>query len=163
MAYNNSISRILNSMAIQVGRQEENLEKSKNNVDTQFNDILEKITGHFNNNEMKIVLNWLNESIQKEMDLEKKIELNPFVYKKDSILILKQKVNLLHSKIIELLLNKIDIVTSSGDSNEMREVFSAVQMFLVSMNLNKHVSEKIYGDYLKKLTQTMKMYVEIAL
>ena len=97
-------SKILNTLALKI----ESEEQDTNAVDKQFNKIYSKIESLFMKNDFEGVLEWFHEIVKKEVQIKKKIIDYPEVYDKPLNNILISKMQTLHSKIIELVVDKID-------------------------------------------------------
>ena len=147
------LSNILNLLTLQLHNNEEDNEI----IDKQFMRILSTIETHFNNNEFEIVLDWFHETIKKEIQLKRKIIENSFVYDKPSIHLLLSKTNALHSKIIELVVDRIDQVVF-GNDQDINVIFDLAQTFISSITINRETDEVIYDNYVKLLTQAMQIF-----
>jgi hypothetical protein len=147
------LGNILNLLTLQLNNSEEDNER----VDYQFRKIFSIIEKHFDNNEFEIVLDWFHESVKKEKHLKEKIQRNPFVYDKPSIHLLISKTNALHSKIIELVVDKIDQVMFDNDQ-DMRVIFDLAQTFISNLTINRHIDEDIYDNHIKILAQAMEIF-----
>lgn len=147
-------SKVLNSLAMQFIKSEDINE----NVDVQLNNIFNMIKEHFNKLEIELVLDWFHATTLKEQELKNKIKNNPFVYDNNSIKILLSKTNALHSKIIVLVVDKIDEVAYIDSEENIRVIFDLAQSFISSLTINRTNNEVIYDNYIKTLTQAMEIF-----
>ena len=146
-------SQILNTLALKIdSSQEDNGE-----VDKQFNEIFTIIENNFNENKLNIVLEWFHAIVKKEVQIKKRMIDFPEVYDKPSNRTLIAKMQTLHSKIIEMVIDRVDQVVL-GDEVDMRVIFELAQTFISSLTVNRMIDEVIYDNYIKILTQAMEIF-----
>ena len=146
-------SKILNTLALKLETNEEDSEA----VNKQFNKIFSSIENHFKKNEFDKVLEWFHETVKKEVQIKEKIIDFPEVYDKPSNHALIAKMQALHSKIIELVIDRIDQVVLN-DQVDMRVIFELGQTFISSLTINRIINEVIYDNYVKILSQAMEVF-----
>lgn len=148
------LSNILNMLTLQAYN---NAEEDKGSIDIQFLNILEFITRQFKANKLEIVLDWFHEAVKKEVQLKRKIKENPSIFDKDSIHTLLSKTNALHSKIIELVTDKIDQVGLVATLDN-RVIFDLAQTFISDLTIHREINEVIYDNHIKIITQAMEIF-----
>lgn len=138
------------------------------NIDNQFMSLLKTIERYFQNQEYDLLFEWLTELIKKELELKHKQELDYRTFKKDSINILICKVNMFHSRIIEMLIDDIDI--AYNDYLEMKasnpefadqlklSTISLVNDFVDHLTEHRIINEGIYDQYIDLINQSLQIF-----
>ena len=82
------------------------------------------------------------------------------MYNKPNITALISKTNILHSKIIELLVEKIDTL-SRKERDQMKHKMVAVDLantFVDSLSKNRDIDELLYDDYIKTIGESLRIF-----
>lgn len=146
------ISNILNYLIMQ------GASKNSDDIDIQLKKIINKIETCFKDNEIEIVLDWFHESIKKEIELKMKRINNPHVYNKPKIALLISKTNMLHSKIVDLLIERIDYYFEEGGSQTKMMANDLSNTFLTNLTENRKNDEILYDNYIKVISDAMKIF-----
>ena len=150
------ISNILNTLVLKGSKG-----GSSNDVDIHLKKILKKIEDDFKNNRLNIVLDWFHESIKKELDLKLKRLNNPHVFNKPNIALLILKTNLIHSKIIELLVERIDLLCEENTEQSKMIAVDLANTFVANLSMNRDNDELVYDQYIKVISDEMKIFTRI--
>ena len=134
-------------------------------IDKQFISLLKTVERYFQEHEYELLFEWLAELIKKEQELKRKQEEDYRVYKTDSINLLICKVNLFHARIMEMLINDIDI--AYADYSEMKttnpEFADSLKLSTITMandfinHLTEHrlIDEFVFDQYIDMINQTL--------
>lgn len=159
------IKHILNMLAIQTTK---NDNFSVQDIDNQFVSLLKTVERYFREQEYELLFEWLAELVKKELELKHKQEMDSHIYKKDSINLLICKVNLFHARIIEMLIDEIDIAYQ--DYLEMKEhnpefsqqlKFSTITMaseFINHLTESRVIDEAVFDQYIELLSQSLQIF-----
>lgn len=158
------ITNIINMLALKSTQESVNAEA----IDQQFVSLLKTVEKYFEDLEYDLLFDWLNELIKKETDLKHKQQENFRVFKKDSINLLICKVNMFHSRIIELFVNSIDDAyhdyryigeSSPTFANQIKaETITTVNKFINNLTDNRHINEKLFDQYIEIISQSLKIF-----
>lgn len=160
------IKHILNMLAIQIKR--EDAATTEQVIDQQFLSLMKTVERYFRNQEYNLLFEWLNELIKKEVELKHKQELDFRTFKKDSINLLICKVNLFHSRIVEMLIDEIDIayqdyldMQSSNPEFSTQIKFSTISMandFINHLTENRSINELVIDQYIGLISQSLQIF-----
>jgi hypothetical protein len=137
-------------------------------IDKQFVSLLKTVENYFVNHEYDLLFEWLSELVKKELELKRKQEQDFRVYKKDSINLLICKCNVFHARIIEMLIDEIDIAYQ--DYLELRErnpefadqmKFSTVSIandFINHLTESREIDEDMFDQYISIISQSLKIF-----
>ncbi len=158
------IKHILNMLAIQTKRED----VSEQSIDNQFLSLMKTVERYFREQEYDLLFEWLNELIKKESELKLKQEADFRVYKKDSINLLICKVNLFHNRIVEMLVDEIDIayqdfldMKSSNPEFAAQIKFSTIAMandFINHLTENRSINELVIDQYIGLISQSLQIF-----
>lgn len=152
-------------LALQTSRNEE---VSVESIDNQFLSLMKVVERYFQENEYELLFDWFNELIKKEIELKRKQEMDFRIYKKDSINLLICKVNMFHHRVMEMLVDQIDI--SYQDYSDMKvsnpEFAASIKedMLFVANNFIKHLTENrlldelLFDQYISIIEQSLKIF-----
>ena len=147
------ISNILNSLLLKGKEGDEE-------IDAYLNQIINRIEVFLNENNLFLVFDWLNECIKKEFDLKKKKSENPFVYNKPATNTLIMKTNMLHSKIIEMAVEKIDECATIDTEESKIFALSFANKFIANCIEHRDNDEKTYDRYLQVIFDALIIFDE---
>ena len=160
-----SIKHILNMLALQTSRSDEVTIES---IDVQFMSLMKVVERYFMEHEYELLFDWLNELMKKEVELKKKQEENFRVYKKDSINLLICKVNMFSARIIEMLIDEIDVAYQ--DYIEMKEsnpefagsikanMILMANNFINHLTENRSIDEAAFDQYIILIEQALQIF-----
>lgn len=160
------IKHILNMLAIQTAKTDAIV--SQESIDNQFVSLLKTVERYFREQEYELLFEWLAELVRKELELKKKQEMDFRVYKRDSINLLICKVNLFHARIIEMLIDEIDIAYQ--DFQEMKVTnpefaeqikFSTLTManeFINHLTEYRSIDEPVFDQYIELISQSLNIF-----
>ena len=145
------IKNILNKLSLQSSRNEEVSEES---IDHQFLILIKIVEQYLLEQEYEIFFDWLNELIKKEKELKKKLLIDFHVFNKDPLNLLITKVNRSHTKIVNLLIEDIEIsyqdYSNMYDSNPdfaeqvKFEVLNRINTYIYYLTENRFTNETLY-------------------
>ncbi len=159
------IKHILNMLTIQTTK---NDNFSVEDIDIQFISLLKTVEIYFREQEYELLFEWLAELVKKELELKHKQQSDYRIYKKDSINLLICKVNLFHARIIEMLIDEIDIAYQ--DYLEMKESnpefaqqikFSTLAMvneFITHLTGSRAIDEAVFDQYIELISQSLQIF-----
>ena len=129
---------------------------------------MKTVERYFREQEYDLLFEWLNELIKKEVELKRKQDDNFRVFKKDSINLLICKVNLFHARIVEMLVDEIDIAYQDfldmKDSNpefSTQIKFSTIAMandFINHLTENRSINELVIDQYIGLISQSLQIF-----
>ena len=154
-------------LAIQTTKSDSTI-TAEESIDRQFLSLLKTVERYFQNQEYDLLFEWLTELIKKELDLKRKQEENFRVYKKDSINLLICKVNLFHARIIEMLIDDIDVAyqdylemkTSNSEFADQLKfsTISVVNDFINHLTENRAIDEVVFDQYIDLISQSLQIF-----
>lgn len=160
------IKHILNMLAIQIKR--EDVAATEQVIDRQFLSLMKTVERYFSNQEYDLLFEWLNELVKKEVELKHKQEVDFRTFKKDSINLLICKVNLFHSRIVEMLIDEIDIayqdyldMQSSNPEFSTQIKFATISManeFINHLTENRSINEIVVDQYIGLISQSLQIF-----
>ena len=159
-----AIKHILNMLAIQTRRET----ISEQAIDNQFLSLMRTVERYFREHEYDLLFEWLNELIKKEVELKQKQEEDFRTFRKDSINLLICKVNLFHSRIVEMLVDEIDLsyqdfleMKSSNPEFATQIKFSTIAManeFINHLTENRSINELVIDQYICLISQSLQIF-----
>lgn len=159
------IKNILNMLSLQTSRNEGINEES---IDHQFLILSKIIEKHFLEQNYELFFDWLNELIKREKELKKKLLEDFRLFLKDPLQLLISKVNKLHKKFIDLLIEDIEI--SYQDYSTMYEsnpsfahqvksdALNRITLYLCYLTGNRSVNETLYDYYISLFTEALELF-----
>ena len=149
-----------------------NNELSIGEIDYQFSFLLENISKYFFERKYFFLFDWITETIKREDELRiKSDEIHPYFQKEKKAILdqLIQKVHLVHSKIIELVVDEIYLSYMDYiDLKRIDELDLAIQSkistlglansFLLYLTENRSLNEKVYDSYIELISQSLEIF-----
>ncbi len=159
------INNVLNMLSLQSSRNENVSEES---IDHQFLILIKIVEGYFLEQEYEIFFEWLNELIKKEKELKKKLQVDFHVFHKDPLYLLMTKINKSYKKILDFLIEDIEISyqdystmqnINSEFSNQVKsEALNRINTYLHYFTQNRSVNETLYDYYISLFTQAIEIF-----
>ena len=146
-----------------------NKEIKEYDVDHHLRKIIEYLKKTSREDKAIILLDWLNESITREKHLMSKAKVSTDKYRANIILILISKCKIIHNKIMEFIINELDLYYDVWHDQQLLNNLELANLtklmavefankIIINLTDNREINEEIYDHYIDIVSQSLQSF-----